>query len=656
MVRMGTDAPDQTQRIDEARRAVELRDWPLAYELLRGAPVSELSPEDLEGLAKASWWTGHPVASIEARERAYARYVEGGDTDRAAQMALTLRREQASMQNGSAATGWLRRAERLLEGRTGTTVASGYLALAHGEIARDRGEFEQALGHFDEAIEIAGRVDDRDLAIWAAMRRGMTFVAMGRLDEGWELMEESSVAAVGGELGAYTTGAVFCNVISTSRDLADYRRASEWSEAAKRWCDRQSITGFPGICRVRRAEVLRLLGSWREAMDEATQACAELRDFSPVFAGEAFAELGEVRLRVGEFDGAEEAFRQAHGFGVDAQPGLAMLQLARGKPDAAASAISRRLGETEGDPLTRARLLPAQAEIALTRNDPAAATAAAEEMAEIAREYPTTAIRAGAEWTAGIAARLGGDLSEAIARLRRAAQLWREVGAPYETATTRIVLAEAYEADGDVEAARLEADAARTTLVELGAVPLGERADRFLERLRGGGQPRRAVRTFMFTDIVGSTALLEAIGDEAWEDVRRWHDEALRTCFARHDGEEINQAGDGFFVAFPDPASGVACAIEIQRVLVEHRREHGFAPQVRVGLHATEATETEDTFAGRGVHEAARIGALANGAEILASEETVRDVPDVEVSTPREVTLKGISKPVQVVAVEWRTR
>ena len=89
----------------------------------------------------------------------------------------------------------------------------------------------------------------------------------------------------------------------------------------------------------------------------------------------------------------------------------------------------------------------------------------------------------------------------------------------------------------------------------------------------------------MFTDIVGSTALVEAIGDEAWHDLLRWHDEALRRCFASNDGEEVDHTGDGFFVAFPDARTALACAIAIQRTLADHRRAHGFAPQVRIGVH-----------------------------------------------------------------------
>ena len=144
------------------------------------------------------------------------------------------------------------------------------------------------------------------------------------------------------------------------------------------------------------------------------------------------------------------------------------------------------------------------------------------------------------------------------------------------------------------------------------------------------------------------------IGDEAWNDLRRWHNEALRSSFGDHEGEEIDHAGDGFFVAFPDAGRGVACAVQIQRRLAEHRHSHGFAPQVRMGLHATTATRDESGYTGLGVHTASRIGSLAGAGEILASAETLRGLPDARASERRSVQLKGIVEPVDVVSIDWR--
>lgn len=158
----------------------------------------------------------------------------------------------------------------------------------------------------------------------------------------------------------------------------------------------------------------------------------------------------------------------------------------------------------------------------------------------------------------------------------------------------------------------------------------------------------------MFTDIVGSTSLLEAIGDEAWNDLRRWHDETLRDSVAANAGEEVDHTGDGFFVSFGDAASAVSCAREIQRRLAEHRRDHGFAPQVRIGLHAAEATRADSNYTGMGVHTAARVGAVAEAGEIVASTTSVEGLEGLELTGRRSVALKGIAEPVEIVSIGWR--
>jgi class 3 adenylate cyclase len=170
---------------------------------------------------------------------------------------------------------------------------------------------------------------------------------------------------------------------------------------------------------------------------------------------------------------------------------------------------------------------------------------------------------------------------------------------------------------------------------------------------RRASDKKRVVKTFMFTDIVGSTNLAELLGDEAWENLLAWHDETLRGLFATHHGEEVVGTGDGFFVGFESPEDGLACAVAIQRGLARHRKEHGFAPQVRIGLHLADATQVGTNYRGKGVHEAARIASVAGGSEIVASKETV-DSTSFRGTEPRTVELKGLSQPVEVVTVEWR--
>lgn len=160
----------------------------------------------------------------------------------------------------------------------------------------------------------------------------------------------------------------------------------------------------------------------------------------------------------------------------------------------------------------------------------------------------------------------------------------------------------------------------------------------------------------MFTDMVSSTDLIEAIGDQAWEELISWHDKTLRSLFARHGGEEVSHAGDGFFVAFEEPRAAVESAVAIQRALTAHRRKHGFAPWVRIGLHTAEATHSGVNYRGKAVHEAARVGALADRDEILVTTQTLQAAGAItfSVSETRSVNLKGIKGAAEVASVHWQ--
>jgi class 3 adenylate cyclase len=171
-------------------------------------------------------------------------------------------------------------------------------------------------------------------------------------------------------------------------------------------------------------------------------------------------------------------------------------------------------------------------------------------------------------------------------------------------------------------------------------------------QLRGKEAPRRVEKTFMFTDIEGSTNLVEALGDEAWQGLLRWHDETLRSLFAEHKGDEVVATGDGFFVGFDSPDEALGCAVAIQRRLDQQRQTQGFAPKVRIGVHATGATQLGKNFSGKGVHEASRIAGLADGGQIYASRDTAAG-SRFPVSESRTVTLRGTSEPIDIVTVDW---
>jgi class 3 adenylate cyclase len=213
-----------------------------------------------------------------------------------------------------------------------------------------------------------------------------------------------------------------------------------------------------------------------------------------------------------------------------------------------------------------------------------------------------------------------------------------------------VLLARTYELLHERDEAAVELAAARDCFAGIGATLEEQRAAALLE---GPVVAGRAVRTFVFTDIVDSTRFVELLGDEAWENLLAWHDRTLRSCIREHAGEEVKHEGDGFFVAFVDAPAALACAVEIQRTLAEHRREHGFAPQLRIGIHTAEATERAGDYTGRGVHIAARVAGAASAGEIVASRAVLDAAGTTADGATRALELKGVADPVEVATVAW---
>ena len=640
------------------REALDRHAWQEAYELIGGADrAGDLTGDSLYMLSQAAWWSGHPEAVLDVAERAYGAYLAEGNKSAAARMAFELAQQNLTRMAGPIAGGWLSQAERLVADDPDDPV-HGYLEWMHGFITMlTNGDPATAIAHFDKALEIADHTRNRNVQAMSLHFKGMNLCSQGRFTEGLALMDEAMVAAVGGELDPFPTGQVYCGMIASCSDRADYVRAAEWTEATTRWCERNSVGGFPGICRVHRAEIMRMRGLWPAAEEEARRAAEELPRFNLLYGmGFAFYEIGEVRRRMGDFAGADEAYSRAHEHGSNSQPGLSLLRLAQGKAESAAAGIGRALADESGR-LPRVRLLAAQAEIAIAANEIDTASAASAELDSIVSDVATPGLEAMAASVRGRLFLARGDPQAAVTDLRSALQNWQEIEAPYETAEVRVLLGKSYQVLKDEDGALMEFRAARDAFERLGAVWASARTADLLGEMAGSApSPERVKRAFVFTDIVKSTDLARAIGDEAWEDLLSWHDQTLRSVFASHGGEVANHTGDGFFVTFATAANAIEGAVSVQRVLADHRRKTGFAPVVRIGVHLAEATRRGHDYGGGEVHKAARIAALAEGWEILASDETLAEVEGVRFGEFREVALKGITTPVKVAPIEWRDR
>jgi class 3 adenylate cyclase len=643
-----------TQIVDDSleagREAAQRRAWRDAYDLLgRADEEGRLAAEDIESLADAAWWTGHLEEAIALRERAYAAFVEADEPRRAAMVAVPLAMDYGLRGQLSVSGGWIARGERLLADEP-EGVEHGYLSLMRGTNSLDLGELDRAGEAFHRARELGTRYGDRSLESMGLVFEGAIKVWTGDVESGLAILDEATAAATTGELNPIATGIIYCVTIDSCQALGDCGRASEWTDVANRWCDRLDVTGFPGACRVHQAQILRLRGDWPKAEEQAVQACEELHDYNRSVTAAGFYEIGEIRRRQGNFAAAEEAYRKADDLGRDPQPGLALLRLAQGKVDAASSAIRRALADEHIDPLSRSRRIPAQIEIALAAGEIRRAREATDELEAIADNYRVdgrrTPVFEGAVQLADGRIRLAEhDWAGAATALRAARDTWNKVGAPYETAQARMLLGLAYRGEGDEDGAKEELAVAKTTFERLGAVLDLQRTSELL----GESSTRR---TFMFTDIVDSSKLVEVLGESKWAKLLAWHDRTLRELIEEAGGEVIKQTGDGYFAAFQTPSTALEAAARIQRALDEHEP---LAPDIRIGVHTGGAFHKDDAdYTGQGVHVAARIGALAGGGEILVSRESLDGGSPFPVSEPRSAELRGFEGEVELVAVDWR--
>lgn len=634
----------------EPGQAAATGQWARTYEAFSQADIDGLSASDLVSFADAAWLTGRADQAITLRERAHAALLTAGDRLAAGRMAITVALDHFNRGSVAVYSGWMARAERLLADAQDSDEYA-YLVVTRGFVSMEMGETEAALPDTKLGEELGQKLANPEVLAIARVTRGRILVHSGRVEEGLAYLDEASAAATSGELGPFEAGLVYCVTISSCHDVGDVRRAVEWTDAANRWCDRNDVIGFPGACRMHRAQVLRLRGLWSDAEVECEAACAELQDYNLFIMAEGQYEIGEIRRRRGEFASALKAYRAAGEGGYEPQPGLALLRLAEGKVDTALAALRRSLDGTTA-PLPRVQLLPALVEVALSAGDIATARTAVDELGTTIAAYRiggelAPAFEAQHQLAIGRLRLAEEDLSGAGHALRRARTLWQQVEAPYEVALARLLLGLVYRRQGDEEGAVVEIEAAQAAFERLGAKLDEERAKELLGRLE-------TRRTFLFTDIVGSTRLLESLGDDRWRRLLGRHDQLLRERITEAGGEVIKQTGDGFFAAFARPEAALHAAIAIQRVLAEEV----VAPDVRIGVHTAGAfhpTGNDADYAGEGVHMAARIGAAAGAGEILVSSESADGVLDGgSLSAPRDLELKGFSRPVRVSSVPWR--
>jgi pentatricopeptide repeat protein len=466
-----------SDKLDWARTAFDRQQWAGALAALTASDqISPLEADDLERLAVASYLVGQDTQAVAAWTRLHHLCVGRHALSKAARWGFWLSLSHLLAGEPAHGTGWLSRSKRLLNDHGRDCVERGYVLVLDGVVAMFGGECETACAACDEAIALANRFADSDLLALALLGKGQAVVGLQQPSEGVALLDDAMVGVTTGEVSPVLVGIIYCAVIRTCQRIFDLGRAREWTIQLNDWCTAQpDLVPFRGQCLVHRSEIMQLQGDWSGALEEALNACRHLADRSEAVVGRAYYQRGELYRLRGDFEDAEQMFREASRHGCEPQPGLALLMLATGKGNAAVSIrniVSQsndRPGSLTGVP--RPRLLGPMVEILLAGGDVEGARSNADELVLLAKESGAPYLLACAAQASGAVALAQGNADEAVVQFRQAWTHWQQMEMPYESARVRVLLGRICADAGDREAAQKHFDAAGAVFTRLGAMP-----------------------------------------------------------------------------------------------------------------------------------------------------------------------------------------
>ena len=503
---------DLTPAWDALRRA----EWAAARDAFTAR--LEESPDDpqaLDGLGRALWWLGDPQEGIERRRAAYAEYKRRGDTLQAANLATYLAGEHRIAGSPAAASGWLARAERLLEDAP-PCAERGWLEIEYAK--RSAGDPDRREQHADRAATLARELRNADLEAAALAQLGLSRVDSGDVAGGMAMLDEAMAAATGGEAAdPLAIGDTCCTTLVACDRLADFERAAEWCRAVVEFTGRRGYTPLHLWCRTIYAGVLIATGAWERADAElliALRGYDELGGSGRLFA---LARLAELRVRQGRLGEAEKliAGHEDHPLTAVAAIGLAA---ARGRHQLACALAGRRLDAASGDVGTLAALLPCCVEARLASGDVDGAAAAAERMRELGERLDRGNLTALADLGGGRVAVARGEGGEARRLLGAAIAGFDRIGLPLEEGRARLERAGLEERD----LALVDARAALSIFESLDARRDADAAAALLRTLGASGRTGRRIegeltaRELEVLDLLGEGLSNQAIADRLY--------------------------------------------------------------------------------------------------------------------------------------------
>jgi class 3 adenylate cyclase len=659
--------------------------WEAALEVLDATGAAEARARLLGRLGELQYTTGlDRQGSVQSLERALRLYEGLGEEREAADMHARIGRNLATFPATMDITRALEhyQSAAAILTRGPARSALGYVVYGLAATAVFGLRPEEGLTQVEQALEIADRRGNDGLARNAIALRGQHVVALGRLGDGLRGLEMAWEAADRAE----HMMPAFAASWSAAHDLLTLRDP----QAAIGWCRRELATPrIAGAIEPRRtletelARACALAGELTEArelieeggagsdavpllafFDGRFEEAAELwtdqqedhrRRGNRLYDWTATYWLGQLHGHQGDDSDAVARLEEALGFALEGgsvlhelatRAELALALADAGRPGDAATHLARAEELLAGNEDWRGvagRVHLARAAMLAAEDSPQVESAFGAALDVFDRvSLPWDQADGLQRW--GHFRLAAGDRSGAQEKFAQVLEVYQRIGAG--SPWIEPVVADRLAALG-VDRAALYAS------IDLVAAAVSmERPD-----LTAHASPEGTV-TILFSDIEGSTAANERLGDRRWLDVLRAHNRIVRREVAAQRGFEVKSQGDGFMVAFSSARRAVLCAVGVQRALADYsqaRPDEGV--QVRIGLHTGEVVKEAEDFFGTNVALAARIASAAQGGQILVSgllKDLLESSGDVEFGEPREVELKGISGRRRVHEIEWK--
>jgi DNA-binding CsgD family transcriptional regulator/predicted negative regulator of RcsB-dependent stress response len=475
-----------TRLMTEAESACTSADWARARDLFE-AVLAEAPrrPDALDGAAEAALSLGDTESAVALRRRAYVAFRESGDARRAAATAIYLAAEERIAGNASAANGWVSRAARLLEDEGGA-VERGWLELERSRQAHD---LRRAQRHGEQALGLARELEDTGLELDALGQLGYVLVLLGQAQEGMTILDEAMAAVLAGETrDVNVVGDTCCAMLLACEQVADHRRASEWSNQVVEYTRARNHLPLSTLCETVFAGVLTRSGRWEEAERTLLASLARYGGTSRIRVP-ALVRLAELRIRQGRPEEAERLLAGLAGH-PQAHPVFVHLELARGNVERAAVMLERCLERTRTAATASAELVPMLVRIRIAQGDLDSANAAIEALEETARQLGQETLTGLAELARAEVCAAARDPEAALAHLQVAIDVFDRTEMPLERGRAHLQRGRLLTAES-ADLAESEAEAALSIFRRLGAVRDADEAAAQLRSLGARGHTGR---------------------------------------------------------------------------------------------------------------------------------------------------------------------